>query len=219
MKPDHGKLEDMRRERSLVLIKPDAVLRKLVGELLNRFERKGLKVVGLKMVWPDEELAGQHYTDSEEWLLSTGTNTYNSYKDKGIEPSLSPREFGLNTRRKLMEHITAGPVVAMVLEGAHVIEIVRKMRGSTSPQAADVGTIGFDYSPESYEMSDAGDWAIKNIIHGSDSRETAQREIDIWFSETELFEYESALDHVLYTKKWQQHHNHPQKGKGEKDAS
>lgn len=213
MEADLDKLEDIRRERSLVLIKPDAVTRKIVGELLSRFERKGLKITGMKMVWADEKLAGQHYTDSEEWLLDTGTNTYNSYKEKGVEPSLTPREFGLNTRRKLMEHITAGPVIAIVLEGAHVIEIVRKMRGSTSPLSADVGTIGFDYSVESYEMSDAGDWAIKNIIHASDSRENAKREIDIWFSKNEVFDYDTALCNVLYTKNWQQHDKHPQKDK------
>ncbi len=203
MEPDLKKFEQIRREKSLVLIKPDAVMRKLVGEIMTRFERKGLKIVALKMVQPTKSHVEQHYTDSEEWLVGSGTNTYNSYVEKGIKPPLdSPREFGLNTRRKLMESLGAGPVVAMILEGPHVIEIVRKMRGATSPLQADVGTIGFDYSLESYELSDAGDWAIKNIIHASDSPENAQREINIWFDEADIVDYHAAEDEVLFTKDW-----------------
>lgn len=217
MKPDPKKLTDLSRERTLVLIKPEGVMRQLVGELLSKFEKKGLKLVGLKMLWPDEELAAKHYTDSEEWLLGTGTRTYEGYVEKGITPSLSPRELGLNTRRKLMEHITAGPVIAIVLQGAHVIETVRKMRGTTNPVKADVGTIGFDYTQESYELSDAGDWAIKNILHASDSPETAAAEIKLWFSKTELFDYNTAIEHLLYSKEWHQHDRHPKK-KGGKSA-
>ena len=188
MEPDLKKFEALRRERSLVLIKPDAVMRKIVGEIITRFERKGLKMIAVKMI---------------QWLVGSGTNTYNSYKEKGIEPPLSsPREFGLNTRRKLMDSLGAGPVVALILEGPHVIEIVRKMRGATSPLAADVGTIGFDYSLESYELSDAGDWAIKNIIHASDSPENAQREINIWFDNEDIVDYHAAEDEVLFTKDW-----------------
>lgn len=214
MKPDSKKLEDLRRERSLVLIKPEGVMRQLVGELLTRFERKGLKIVALKMVWPDEEMAAKHYTDSEEWLLGTGTRTYEGYVEKGITPPLSPRELGLNTRRKLMEHITAGPVIAIALQGAHVIETVRKMRGTTNPVKADVGTIGFDYTLESYELSDAGDWAIKNIIHASDSPETATDEIKIWFTKNEIFDYSTAIEHLLYSKDWHQHRGDAKKKYG-----
>lgn len=202
MPADQNKLNQLRRERTLVVIKPDAVIRHIVGELVTRFERKGLKIVALKMLWPTGELAEQHYVDSEEWLESTGTRTYNNYLKQGITPNLKPREIGLNTRRKLIEHLTAGPVVAMVLQGAHSIEVVRKMRGSTSPRGADVGTIGFDYTLESYELSDAGDWAIKNVIHASDSPEEVEREINIWFKPEEMVEYDTAIDHVLYTNDW-----------------
>lgn len=208
MQPDEKLLEKLRHERSLVLIKPDAVARHLVGEIMTRFERKGLKMVALKLVWPTEELAGEHYVATEEWIGSSGQRTYDSYVEKGITPPASPRELALNTRRKLMEALTIGPVVAMVLEGAHVIEVVRKMRGATSPLAAEVGTIGFDYSLESYQVSDAGDWAIKNIIHGSDSPENAEREIAIWFQPHELVHYETIVTEVAYTKDWQPKHRH-----------
>lgn len=199
---DDKKLIELRNERTLVLLKPDAVKRQIVGELVTRFERKGLKICGMKMVVPTEALAGQHYTDSEEWLKDSGERTYNSYVEKGIEPPMSARDLALNTRRKLMGGLTAGPLVALVLQGAHVIEIVRKMRGATSPQAADVGTIGFDYSVDSYELADAGDWPIRNIIHASDSVENAEREINIWFNEGEVLDYTSAIEHILYSKDW-----------------
>ena len=203
----------MRRERTLVLLKPDAVIRKIAGEIIQRFERKGFKIIGLKMIWPDDELAQRHYTDSEDWLVGTGTRTYDNYVAKGTKPPLEPRELGLNTRRKLMEHITAGPVIAIVLEGAHVVELVRKMRGSTSPRSADVGTIGFDYTIDSYELSDAGDWATKNVVHASDSPATAQAEIAIWFSPQELHDYDTAIDHVIYSKHWQQKSKRRSNGK------
>lgn len=213
MKADPHKLSDLCRERSVVLIKPEGVMRQLVGELISRFERKGLKIVAMKMVWPDEELAGKHYTDSEEWLVGSGTRTYEGYVEKGVTPPMSPRELGLNTRRKLMEHITAGPLIATVFQGPHVIETIRKMRGTTNPVKADVGTIGFDYTLESYELADAGDWAIKNIIHTSDSPETAAEEIGIWFNKNELFDYITPMEQLLYGKEWQQHDKHPQKDK------
>ncbi len=202
MLADEKKLKQLRTEKSLVLLKPDAVKRQIIGELITRFERKGLKLVGMKLVMPTEDLTGRHYTDSEEWLKDSGERTYNSYLEKGIEPPMSARELALNTRRKLMQGLMAGPVVALILQGAHVIEIVRKMRGATSPQAADVGTIGFDYSVDSYELADAGDWPIRNIIHASDSSENAEREIAIWFKSDEVLEYTSGIEQILYSKEW-----------------
>lgn len=199
---NNEKLQALRRERSLVLLKPDAVKRQIVGELITRFERKGLKIGALKLVMPTAELAGAHYTDSEEWLQDSGQRTYDSYLEKGVEPPMGARDLALNTRRKLVDGLTAGPLVAMVLQGAHVIEIVRKMRGATSPQAADVGTIGFDYSVDSYELADAGDWPIRNIIHASDSAENAEREMNIWFEKHEILNYTSGIEHILYSKDW-----------------
>jgi nucleoside-diphosphate kinase len=206
MQPNEQRLKELRHERSLVLIKPDAVARHVVGEIVTRFERKGLKIAALKLAWPTEEMAGEHYEVTEEWLKSSGERTYQGYIDKGLEPPAGPRELALNTRRKLIEALTAGPVVAMVLEGAHVIEVVRKMRGNTSPLFAEVGTIGFDYSLESYELSDAGDWAIKNIIHGSDSKESAEREMKIWFKPEDIVNYETVITEMAYTKKWYPKH-------------
>ena len=206
---DSAELERLRHERSLVIIKPDAVARHLVGELISRFERKGLKMVGMKLVWPDEARASRHYTDSEEWLASSGQRTYDNFVTQGVTPPAEPRELALNTRRKLMESLTAGPAVFLVLEGAHVIEVVRKLRGATNPRAADVGTVVFDYTIDSFELSDAGDWAARNILHGSDSPENAVDEIAIWFKPEELLSYETVITKMVYDKRWQDHLKNP----------
>ena len=190
-------------ERSLVIIKPDAVVRQITGDIISRFERKGLKIVALKMVHPTKEQVEQHYELDEDWLESTGNRTLSGYAEKGYDTEgITARELGLNTRRKLMNYLGAGPVVAIVLEGAHVIEIVRRMRGSTSPLQSEAGTVGFDYSLESYELADAGDWAIRNILHGSDSDTAASREIPIWFEDTEFVSYETAVERYIYSDDW-----------------
>lgn len=199
---DPEKLEELRRERTLVIIKPDAVTRHIVGEIVTRFERKSLKIVAMKMVWANQELTESHYTDSEEWIMDTGQRTYDSYVKKGVTPAAKPRELALRVRGMLMESLRQGPVVAMVLEGAHVIETVRRMRGATSPLNADVGTIGFDYSVASYEVSDAGEYPVRNIIHASDSLENSQREISIWFKSDELMDYDTVITKVAYQKDW-----------------
>lgn len=199
---DPEKVEKIRREKTLILMKPDAVARKIVGEIISRFEKKSLKVVALKLVHPTKEMVAAHYIDDENWLVETGTKTYNDFTEKGFKVEESPREIGLIIRKRLMYSMTAGPVVAMVVEGAHVIDAARKMRGATSPSHAEPGTIGFDYSVDSYELGDAGDWGTKNIIHASDSVENATREIAIWFKPEEIIEYDTAECQILYTKNW-----------------
>lgn len=205
MNPDSKRLDEIRSEQSLVLLKPDAVSRHIIGEILQRFERKNMKIVGLKMVWPTKDLAGKHYADDEEWYENTGGKTLANYTKQGVDLGLSAREMGVKIRNTLMESLTAGPVVAIVLEGAHVIELTRKMRGSTSPRDAEPGTIGFDYTLDSYELSDSGGWSIRNVIHCSDSPENAAREVAIWFKPEEVLSYETLGSQLMYTKDWYQH--------------
>lgn len=199
---DAVELNRLRHERSLVIIKPDAVARHLVGEIITRFERKGLKMVGMKLVWPTEDQAGLHYTDSEAWLKSNGDRQLANYEKQGITPPASGRELAMNVRTKLMQSITAGPAVVVVLEGAHVIEVVRKLRGATNPRDAAVGTVVFDYTVDSFELSDAGDWATRNILHGSDSPENAADEIKLWFKPEELLNYETVITQTVYSRDW-----------------
>lgn len=141
----------MQKERTFAMIKPDAVQRGFVGEIIHRFEKKGIKIVAMKLVAVDRTLAEKHY----------GVHKGKSF----FEPTV--------------QYITSSPVVAMVLEGVNVIEMVRGMTGATDPQKAAMGTIRGDY----------GQFIGRNIIHASDGKETASFEIDLWFSEEEIAQY------------------------------
>ncbi len=161
-------------ERTLVLLKPDAVQRGVMGEIISRFERAGLKVVGMKMQWVDKEFAKQHYTE-----------------DIAIRR-------GEKVRELLLNFIVQGPVIAIVLEGVNAIENTRKMVGSTEPKAALPGTIRGDYSHMSYGHADAKGIAIANLIHASADAKDAAHEVPLWFSPKELHSYKTVHDvHVL----------------------
>jgi nucleoside-diphosphate kinase len=189
-------------ERTLIVIKPESIQRHLIGELVSKFERRGIKLVACKMIAPDAKLIGKHYADDEDWYISSGTNTYNNYKDKGIENLLTPIEYGKRTRRLLMDSLRDRPVLAMVWEGPHAVALGRKTAGSTNPLTADIGSIRGDYSSDSYEMSDETGRAIQSLVHASGSAEEAQREISIWFKPSEILDYDLVLENVFYSKDW-----------------
>lgn len=161
-------------ERTLILLKPDAVQRCLMGEIISRFEKVGLKIVGMKMVWADKELAMKHYT--EDITIRRGEHV----------------------RTKLLKFITEGPVVAICLEGIEAIEVVRKLIGDTQPKTAMPGTIRGDYAHMTYTYSDANNKAIPNLIHASGNKEDAKVEIPLWFTDKELHSYKTVHEsHVM----------------------
>ena len=170
-------------ERTLVVVKPDGVQRALVGEILSRFEKAGLKVIGLKMIHASKELADKHYEDDEEWLLNVGKKSKKSYAQKGIEIKETEREIGMRIRQQLMDFISMSPSVAVCIEGHGAIEKVRAIVGATAPMNAMPGTIRGDLAFDSYQLSDASGRPIQNLIHASDSKEGAKREISLWFKE------------------------------------
>ncbi|MBL8015215.1 MAG: nucleoside-diphosphate kinase [Candidatus Doudnabacteria bacterium] len=200
-------------ERSLILLKPDSVQRGLVGEILSRFERKGLKIIGMKMVWPSKELAAKHYDQPESAMITLGERTIAAYKEKGIEDKRKPIEIAKDIQKKLVTYLATGPVIALVIEGAHAIAHVRKIRGATNPLAADVGTITADYTIDSYFISDADERAIRNLVHASGTVEEAEAEIKLWFSSNELFDYDLAIEKILYDKAWEATRDELVKGK------
>ena len=158
-------------EKTLVLIKPDGVQRGLVGEILQRFEKVGLKIIAMKMVHVDQEFAREHYAE---------------HVDKPFYPGLESL-------------ITMGPVVAMVLEGIDAIELVRKMVGSTEPKSAQPGTIRGDYAHVSYGHADETGIGVKNVIHASANREDKKKEVSLWFKDADIHEYGSV--HDVHTRK------------------
>jgi len=193
-----------KEEQTLVLIKGDGVQRGLVGEIIHRFERVSLKIKAMKMVWPDKNLVNRHYNpNNTEWLEDVGAKALKGYEKKGIKVDKTPLEIGKHVQENLLSFLAAGPVVAIVLQGAHAAELVRKLVGSTDPLSAAPGTIRGDFALDSYHMSDADDRAIRNLIHASGNAEEAKREIEIWFDETELHNYIMPYDEVVYDKEWE----------------
>lgn len=163
-------MNDFLIERTFVAIKPDGVQRSLVGEVLGRFEKAGLKIVGMKMQWINKDFAMKHYTEDIE------------------------KRRGKKVRDLLMSYIVDGTVVAIVLEGIHAIEVVRKIVGVTEPKAALPGTIRGDFCHVSYDYADKKELAIRNIIHASGSKEDAEYEISLWFKNNELHSYKNVHD-------------------------
>ncbi len=186
-------------EKTLVIIKPDGIQRSLIGEIIKRFERIGLKIVALKMIIPKEEQVNSHYLIDPEWKKNVGEKAISAYEKKGIEPpTKDPEEAGEKVLNGLKKYMTSGPVVAMVLQGAHACAIVRKVVGGTEPLSSDVGTIRGDFVLDSYQMADTDGRAVRNLIHASGNPEEAEKEIPIWFDENELLHYRLVQDAILY---------------------
>lgn len=193
------KKQHYKHERTLVLIKPDGIQRSLIGEIISRFERIGLKLVGLKMLIPTAEHIEAHYTLDPEWRRLTGEKTIAGYEKKGLEPpSRDPIEISGVILNNLKKYMTSGPVVAMVWQGAHAVQIVRKIVGGTEPLTSDVGTIRGDYVLDSYQMADEDGRAVRNLMHASGSIKEAEAEIKHWFKDEELFDYRLIAEQILY---------------------
>jgi nucleoside-diphosphate kinase len=163
-------------EQTLVIFKPDAVQRGVVGEILTRFERVGLKIVGLKMISPTRDDYFQHYEKIGKMISRRGQKAFDVTVDFMLQ----------------------GPVIAMVLEGVEVIELVRKMVGTTEPKTAPVGTIRGDYSHISFGYADVNNKSTPNLIHASGDADDARKEIKHWFSDSELYEY--SVVHEKFTR-------------------
>jgi nucleoside-diphosphate kinase len=190
-----------KEERTLVVIKPDGVQRNLIGEIIHRYERTGLKLIGIKMLRVDGEFIEKHYTLDPEWRRITGEKTIKGYKDKGLIPPLDdPQEITGILLEKLKIYMVAGPVIAMVWQGAHAVAVVRKVTGGTEPLTSPIGTIRGDYVLDSYQMTDSDERAVRNLVHASGTIEEAENEINHWFSKEELIEYIHHQEKIIYEK-------------------
>lgn len=154
-------------QKTLIVFKPDAVQRGIVGEILTRFERVGLKIIATKMIAPTKEHFHKHYEEIGHMITRRGEGTFNI----------------------TLEMMTQGPVIAMVLEGVEAVELVRKLVGTTEPKSALPGTIRGDFSHMSFGYADSEGKGIPNLIHASGDPEEAAQEIDHWFADTELYDY------------------------------
>ena len=192
----------MYKEQTLIAIKPESIQRHLIGEFMTKFEKRGLKLVAAKLVVPTKEQIAKHYPDDEAWYVSSGTKTYNNYKERGIDPGRGPVELAKETRKRLLEHLTDRPLFLMVWEGPHAVALGRKTAGATNPLTADIGSIRGDYSIESYELADDIERAIHTLVHASGSVKEAKTEINIWFQKDEIYDYDLVTETVFYQKDW-----------------
>ncbi len=180
------------------MIKPDGVQRGLVGEILKRVERVGLKVSALKMVVPTEEQCWTHYNKDEAWFLKKGERTISDRQSLGLPVDKEAVEYGKDIVRALVKFMTSGPVVAFVLSGNQAVGIVTKLVGGTEPLTSDVGTIRGDFTLDSYNLSSQDERAVRNLIHCSDKPEEAEREMKIWFKPEEIINYRQLTEEILY---------------------
>ena len=187
------------KERTLVVVKPDGLQRTLVGEIIKRYERLGLKLVAMKMLVADTDFIEKHYTLDPEWRRITGEKTIESYKKKGlVPPSEDPQVITAKILANLKKYMTSGPVIAMIWQGAHAVKIIRKITGGTEPLTSEPGTIRGDFVLDSYQMSDEDNRSVRNLIHASGSVEEAEMEIAHWFDKKEIVDYRLVQDEILY---------------------
>lgn len=193
MRKDHPKFE-----RTFVILKPDAIQRSLVGEIMRRLERTGLKFVGMKMLVATREQAKAHYGKDDAWCEKVGNRIVADIGREGKKAEKPAIEYGRDILNGLLDFLTSSPVVIMALEGNEAVGVVKKIVGGTEPLTSDVGTIRGDLTSDSYGTAGLDGRAVRNLVHCSDKTEEAEREIAIWFKPSDLISYTHIQEKMLY---------------------
>jgi len=191
-------------EQTLIILKPDAIARGLIGKIFTTFEDSGLKLMTAKMVKPNKEVIKNHYPGTKEWITEMGNKTLSSFIKAQLDVKEKmgtddPYKLGNFVYERLIKYWQEGPIIVSVWQGPHAIEVARKLRGHTIPTLAEPGTLHAQYSYDSSVLSSALDRVVKTFIHASGSSEEAKREIVYWFPDIELKDYERDID-ALYLK-------------------
>jgi nucleoside-diphosphate kinase len=186
------------QERTFVILKPDTVQRSLVGEVIKRFERTGLKFVAMKMFVPAKEQLLTHYHKDDAWFLKKGNRIIEDLQNQGLPVDKDAMAYGRSIIDTIVDYMTAAPVIGMILEGNQSVAVVTKLVGTTEPSTSDVGTIRGDYTVDSYGHSSYENRAVRNLIHCSESPEEAEREIKVWFTDEEIMQYVTAQERIMY---------------------
>lgn len=202
----HPAVHKVKFERTYCMIKPDGVMRGLVGEIIHRLEKAGLKVVAMKMLVPTKEQVMAHYPSSDEaWVQRLGEKTLSGFDGldvtaKEVLGSEDKAELGKGVLESLIQFMQSGPVVCMVVEGIQAVEMVRKLAGHTLPFKADVGTIRGDFSVDSPSVANAEQRSIHNLFHASETPAEAENEIKLWFGDEKIFHYDLSGSATMYSK-------------------
>lgn len=200
-----SQMKNLEKERTFLMMKPDGVVRGLTGEVLKRIERVGLKIVALKMFWATREDIDEHYPKNDAWLKRIGQKTKANYEKYELDIKTlgtdNDKEIGLMVRSWLIDYLTSAPMIKMVIEGPHAVDLIRKMAGNTVPNQAEMGTIRGDFSVDSAVFANRDQRAIFNIIHASETPEEAKHEIEYWFSPEDIHDYERVEESTYKVKK------------------
>ena len=186
------------KERTFVILKPDAIQRNFIGEIISRFEKTGLKITAMRLLVPKAEQCWTHYNKDEAWFLKKGEGIVKARQENNLPVEKEAIEYGRDIIGQLVTFMTSGPVLAMVIEGNQAVGIVTKLVGGTEPLTSDIGTIRGDLTLDSYDLAGIDGRAVRNLIHCSDKPEEAEREIKIWFTEEEIINYRSISEQMLY---------------------
>jgi len=195
----------MKKQKALLIIKPDGVQRGLIGKIITRFETVGLKIIGLKFQWAKKEQIVAHYPESEAWFKKVGERTLTNYAKKGLDAKIVFKtndavSIGKIVKGWLIDYMQESPMFFAVVEGYDVIEIVRKLSGNTIPLLALPGTIRGDFSHDTIDLANEQNRPLRNIIHASDTVEDGEKEVTLWFAPHELFSYDLAGEKFMYSK-------------------
>ena len=176
------------------MVKPDGVKKGLIGEIIKRFEQRDLKIVALEMFQPTEDQIDNHYPKNEEWITRLGTKTLQTYEKYGYDAmedfgTTEASKIGPEVRKWVIDYMTSAPLVRMVVEGVHSVDMVRKICGPTMPYVAEMGTLRGDYSNDSPAIANAEKRAVANIVHASETPEEAAHEIEYWFGKSPIHSY------------------------------
>ena len=192
-----------KEEKTVVLIKPDGVKRGLIGEVVKRIESRGLKIIALKMITASKEHAHSHYPNTEPWLRGMGEKTLENYKQYEKDPVAElgtddTLEIGKKVAEWNVDFLTSGPMVAMIVQGIHAVDMVRKIVGKTVPAIAEMGTIRGDFSVDSPTLANAAKRALHNVVHASGDQSESAHELEHWFSKEEVHEYKRAEEDIMF---------------------
>jgi nucleoside-diphosphate kinase len=196
----------IKNQKTFVMIKPDGVKRGLIGDILSRIERAGLKIVALKMIVASQEQIKKHYPIEDlTWVERVGNKGLSTFETLGEKASDHigtniPAEIGAKVVEGIVQYMTSGPVVCIIVEGIQAIPMMRKMVGSTLPINADVGTIRGDYSVDSADVALIEGRSVHNLVHASEIQEEADNEIAIWFGDAEIQDYHLGSGNIMYSK-------------------
>lgn len=192
-----------KEETTLLLVKPDGVKRGIVGEVISRLEKRGLKIIALKMIRATRAHAANHYPNSDGWMRGMGEKTLENYRKYGKDPiqeigTDDPLEIGKRVAEWNIEFLTSGPVIAVAIRGIHAVDMVRKIVGHTIPAQAEMGTIRGDFSVDSPTLANLGKRAIHNLVHASGDASEAEHELSHWFEENEIHDYKRAEEDIMF---------------------